>query len=151
MKFILRLAALASLIVAPSHATVPSWSANQASAWAFVTAAWKKHADAGTWYESMDPNFYGWTTGYPVPTDRATHKRRADVFGAEGKILFHRLDPLAVAVSADTAIAFYFAEIVELDHKGVRKTSSQRCSNTLVRKRAEWQILGWMCDTKVES
>ncbi len=151
MKYLLRLAALTSLVAAPSHAADRSWSAEQASAWAFVTTAWQRHADAGTWYKSMDPNFYGWTTGYPVPTDRATHKRRADVFGAEGKILFHRLDPLAVAVSADTAIAYYFAEIVEQDHKGVRKTSSQRCSNTLVRKRSEWHILGWMCDTKAES
>lgn len=150
MKCLYRLAALVSLIAAPSLAAAQAWNADQASAWAFVTTAWQRHADAGTWYEAMDPAFYGWTTGYPVPTNRATHRRRAEIFGAEGKILFHRLDPLAVTVSGNTAIAYYFAEIVEQDHKGTRKTSAQRCSNTLVRKRAEWHILGWMCDTKAD-
>lgn len=150
MIHLTKLAVFAVLMIAPSIASSQSWNAEQNSAWAFVQSAWDRHADAGTWYQSMDPGFFGWTTGYPVPTGRETFKRRADVFGAEGKLLFHRLDPLAITVTNDTAIAYYFAEIVEQDHKGLRKTSVQRCSNTLVRKRGEWNIFGWMCDTKSE-
>lgn len=151
MKFLHRLAILISLSATPSLAAPQQWNTEQVSAWAFVTTAWQRHADAGTWYKAMAPEFYGWTTGYPVPTDRSTHKKRTDLFGPEGKILFQRLDPLAVTVSGDTAIAYYFAEIVEQDHKGTRKTSVQRCSNTLIRKQVEWYILGWMCDTKTEN
>ena len=151
MTYFGRLTVLVSFLAMPSLAPAQVRSAEQASVWAFVTSAWQRHADAGTWSQAMHPDFYGWTTGYPVPTDRATHKKRAEVFGAEGKLLFHRLDPLAVTVSGDTAIAYYFAEIVEQDYKGARKTSTQRCSNTLVRERAMWSILGWMCDTRSEN
>ena len=97
----------------------------------------------------MDPAFHGWTTGYPVPTARVTHKRRSDIFGKEGKILFYRLDRLAMVVKKDTALLYCFAEIVEEDHKAVRKTSVQRCSNTLIRAEREWRILGWMCDPQL--
>jgi hypothetical protein len=150
MKCIRILTALLAISAAPSLASPRPWNADQTSAWAFVTDAWQRHADPGTWYQAMDPHFFGWTTGYPVPTDRLTHRRRAEIFGAEGQILFHRLDPLAVTISGDTAVAYYFAEIVEKNHEGTRKTSVQRCSNTLVRTRGEWSILGWMCDTKTE-
>jgi len=148
MRHFLRIAALTALLVSPSTILAKSWSKEQTSAWEFVNKAWARHADDGSWYQSMDPGFYGWTTGYPVPTDQATHKRRSDVFGNEGKILFYRLDPLAIVVKDNTAILYYFAEIVEEDHKAVRKTSVQRCSNTLIRTEREWRILGWMCDTQ---
>ena len=148
MRACLGIAALAALVASPSPARAASWNEEQASAWAFVSRAWARHADDGSWYQAMDPAFQGWTTGYPVPTDRETHRRRSEVFGKEGKLLFHRLDPLAITVKNDTAILYYFAEIVEEDHKAVRKTSVQRCSNTLVRSAGEWRLLGWMCDTQ---
>lgn len=148
MGLTLRLTALAALAASPSTLLASSWNKEQASAWEFVSKAWDRHADDGSWYQSMDPAFQGWTTGYPVPTDRATHQRRSKVFGKEGKILFYRLDPLAITTKGDTAVLYYFAEIVEEDHRAVRKTSVQRCSNTLVRSDREWRILGWMCDTR---
>jgi hypothetical protein len=148
MKPLLRIAALAALVASPSTILANSWNEEQASAWKFVSMAWERHADDGSWYQSMDPSFYGWTTGYPFPTDRVTHKRKSEVFGKEGKILFFRLDPLAIVVKNNTAILYYFAEIIEEDHKSIRKTSVQRCSNTLIRSEREWRILGWMCDTQ---
>jgi hypothetical protein len=131
-----------------SQAHAQTWNAQQAEVWAFISSAWERHADADTWHEVLDPAGYGWNTDYPVPTNHATMRRRAAVFGPEGSILFQRVDPVAITVSGDTAIAYYFANLVETDHAGKRKTSTERCADTLIRRSGQWRMLGWLCETK---
>jgi hypothetical protein len=132
-----------------NQAQAQTWNAQQTEVWGFISSAWDRHADADTWHEVVDPVGFGWNTDYPVPTNHATMRRRAAVFGPEGSILFHRVDPLAITVSGDTAIAYYFANVVETDHAGKRKSSTERCADTLVRRSGQWRFLGWLCETKV--
>ncbi|WP_340586284.1 hypothetical protein [Erythrobacter alti] len=132
-------------LAAPAHAQ--EWSAEQSEAWTFVSSAWAEHTDPGTWHEDLDPAGYGWNNQYPVPTSRDQMAARTRVFGSEGEVLYYRLDPIKITVSGDTAIAYYFANIVETDHEGERDTSVERCADTLVKRSGEWRFLGWMCES----
>jgi hypothetical protein len=147
MKVVLG-AALVALVTLSTAANSQTWNPEQAGVWNFISGAWDRHADADTWHEVMDQAGHGWNTEYPVPTNHATMRRRAAVFGREGKILFHRVDPLAITVSGDTAIAYYFANIVETDHAGKRQTTTERCADTLIRRSGQWRFLGWICESK---
>ena len=140
--------ALVGLSVMAAPLQAQEWADNQAEVWTYVSSSWEKHTDAGTWDEELDPAGYGWNTDYPVPTSRSQMAARNAVFGAEGKVLHYRLDPIKIAVNGDTAIAYYYANIVETNHEGKRQTSTERCADTLIKRDNEWRFLGWLCETK---
>lgn len=136
-------------IAAPLSAQV--WNNDQSEVWTYVSQSWAKHADPGTWAEELDPNGYGWNTDYPVPTSRDQMAARNRVFGAEGKVLYYQLDPIKIAVSGDTAIAYYYANVIETNYEGKRENSTERCADTLVKRSGQWRFLGWLCETKSSS
>ncbi|GGC17675.1 hypothetical protein GCM10011371_01480 [Novosphingobium marinum] len=129
-------------------ASAQEWSPAQGEVWTQVSAAWEKHVDAGTWAEMLDPAGYGWNTNYPVPTSRSQMASRASVFGPEGKVLYYQLDPVKIAVNGDTAIAYYYANVVETNYKGERETMFERCADTMIKRGGSWRFLGWLCETK---
>lgn len=124
------------------------WNPQQAEVWNFVSGSWAEHVDPGTWSEDLDPGGFGWNTDYPVPTSRDQMAARTRVFGPEGKVLYYQLDPVKISVSGDTAIAYYYANIVETDHAGKRQNNVERCADTLIKRGGEWRFLGWLCETK---
>jgi len=145
VKFAITAFALGA-IAAPLSAQ--QWTDNQTEVWTYVSESWSEHVDPGTWSEELDPNGYGWNTDYPVPTSRDQMAARTRVFGAEGKVLHYQLDPIKIAVSGDTAIAFYYANVVETNYEGKRENSTERCADTLVKRGGQWRFLGWFCETK---
>ena len=150
MKFLATIAILASAALT-TPAMAQEWNAEQAEVWTHVSGAWEDNVEGSTWHTVLDPNGYGWNTDYPVPASRDQMASRTSVFGAEGEILFYQLDPVKISVNGDTAIAFYFANIVENNHKGERETSVERCADTLVKRDGKWHFLGWLCETKSSS
>nr|WP_137677377.1 hypothetical protein [Parerythrobacter lutipelagi] len=142
-------AVAATIAVSPVHAQ--SWSSEQSEVWTFVSDAWAEHAENGTWYEVVDPNGYGWNSDYPVPSSRDQMRARNNVFGQEGEILYRQLDPVKISVNGDTAIAYYYANLVEKNYKGERETSVERCADTLIKRDGAWRFLGWACQTKTDS
>ena len=143
--------ALASLAALAAPLQAQQWAGNQTEVWTYVSSSWEKHVDKGTWAEELDPAGFGWNTDYPVPTSRSEMAARNGVFGAEGKVLYYRLDPIKIAVNGDTAIAYYYANIVETNHAGKRESSTERCADTLVKRSGKWRFLGWLCETKSSS
>ncbi|MBX7541031.1 nuclear transport factor 2 family protein [Qipengyuania sphaerica] len=146
MKLVSSLALGLALVAAPLSAQ--TWSKEQTEVWKFVSDAWASHADSDTWHTVLDDSGFGWGNRWPVPTSKAEMKRRADVFGKEGEVLYYRLDPLQITVSGDTAIAYYYAGITETDHKGERENSREMCADTLVKRGGQWRFLGWNCFSK---
>jgi hypothetical protein len=147
MKSIFSTVAIAGAVLVAAQANAQSWNAEQSEVWTAVSASWDAHTAAGTWSEVLDPAGYGWNTKYPVPTNRTTMAEENRVVGPENTHVWHRLDPLAIAVSGDTAIAYYFARIVENDSDGERQNSTERCADTLIKRDGNWHFLGWMCET----
>lgn len=146
-NYLLPIASIA-LLMGSAPLAAQEWDSSQSEVWGYVSSAWSEHADAGTWAEELDPNGYGWNTNYPVPTSRDQMAESNRVFGSEGKVLYYRLDPIKIAVSGDTAIAYYYANIVETNYKGERETNVERCADTLVKRSGQWRFLGWLCETK---
>lgn len=151
MNFKLLAAASLATAAIAAPAAAQEWSQAQTDAWNYVSSSWQEHVDAGTWAEELDPGGYGWNTNYPVPTSRSQMAARAGVFGAEGTVLYYQLDPVKIAVNGDTAIAYYYANIVETNYKGERETSTERCADTLIKRDGQWRFLGWLCETQSAS
>ena len=147
MKLVSKLAVVATAALIATPASAQSWSKEQAEVWAWITDAWATHSDPGTWADVLDKDGYGMNGNYPVPTSQAEMSRGAAKFGAEGKVLHHRLDPLAITVSGDTAIAYYYAGITEENFKGERENNTDRCADVLVKRGGAWRFLGWHCVT----
>lgn len=147
MKSAMTIGVLAAAALTTSPLAAQEWSDEQAEVWGWVVNAWDEHADAGTWHEVLDDDGYGMNGNYPVPTSKAEIGRSASKFGSEGKVLHHRLDPLAITVSGDTAIAYYYAGITEENYKGERENNTEKCADTLVKRGNEWRFLGWHCLT----
>ncbi len=150
MKKSLILAAIGGLAFA-QPAAAQSWDAQQTEVWSYVASSWATHIEGSTWGDVLDPAGYGWNNAYPVPTSQAQMKARTRVFGKEGKILYYQIDPVKITVSGDTAIAYYYANIVENDHAGKRQTNVERCADTLIKRDGKWRFLGWNCSTKSSS
>lgn len=146
MQKLVTLAAMAALIVS-APATAQEWTAEQEEVWTWVVNAWDKHADPGTWSNVLADNGYGMNGNYPVPTSKAEMARGAAKFGAEGKVLHTRLDPLAITVSGNTAIVYYYAGITEENFKGERENSTEKCADVLQKSGGQWRFLGWHCVT----
>ena len=147
MKKSIILAAIGGFLMS-QPATAQEWSKEQAEVWNYVVWSWDKHVNTGTWAEVLDPNGYGWNSAYPVPVSRSQMTARNDVFGKEGKILYYQVDPIKIAVNGNTAIAYYYANIVETDHAEKRQNNIERCADTLIKRNDKWHFLGWFCETK---
>lgn len=143
MRKLIYIAVAGGLAAAPAQAQ--QWDGQQTEVWNAVVGAWDAYAEGSEWAKAMDPAAYGWNTEDPVPHSREQIAARAQVFGSEGKILYKQLDPVRIAVSGDTAVAYYFANIVETDHKGERQNTTERCADTLVKRGGGWRFLGWLC------
>lgn len=148
MKFYTLTITSLSLAAIATPLAAQQWEANQTEVWTAVSTAWADHVNSGTWAEVLDPAGYGWNTNYPVPTSRDQMAARNDVFGDEGEVLHYQLDPIKITVNGDTAIAYYYANIVEKNYEGKRESSIERCADTLVKRNGNWRFLGWFCETK---
>lgn len=146
MKKIGLIAASAALLIS-APVSAQEWSDDQSEVWQWVTNTWDKHSDPGTWAEVLSDDGYGMNDSYPVPTSKSEMARRAARFGSEGKVLFTRLDPLAITVSGDTAVVYYYAGVVEENYKGERDNSTEKCADVLQKNAGQWQFLGWHCTT----
>jgi opacity protein-like surface antigen len=145
------IAAAVLATIASQPAMAQEWSGAQSEVWSAVSNAWKTHAPDGSWANALDPAGFGWDTEYPVPNSRDQMTARAAIFGKETKLLYHRVDPIRIAVNGDTAIAYYFANVVETNHEGKRETRTERCADTLIKRGGSWRFLGWLCDVKSSS
>ncbi|HUG45985.1 MAG TPA: nuclear transport factor 2 family protein [Sphingomicrobium sp.] len=145
MKTRLALAAFSTILCFGSQAAAQSWSPAQSEVWQFVADSWDAHAAAQTWSEVLDPAGYGWNGSYPVPIDRTRMAQRIRAVGPENTHLYHRVDPVAITVNGDTAMAYYFAAVVEKDAQGARVNLTERCADTLIKRGGNWRYLGWHC------
>lgn len=141
-------AAVMAATLVPAGAAAQTWSREQTEVWQYISSIWERHNQTNTWHETLDPAGYGWWTTYPVPSSRETLARRFRLDPPAGKVIFYRIDPLAITVSGDTAMAFYFAQEIEADPDEKRHNSTSRCTDTLIRRSGQWRVLGWFCDKK---
>lgn len=142
---IIGFAAIAAVALGGAPAVAQQWSGQQTEVWSAVTDSWKRNVDNGSWHTDMLANAHGWGGNGVVPNSSADIQRASSIFGAEGKVLNYRLSPVRISVHGDAAVAHYFIEITENDHKGERDNSTERCSDTLVKDGGRWKFLGWGC------
>lgn len=142
---IIYLAAPAAIALGCSPAAAQQWDAQQTEVWTAVSDSWNRNIDNGAWHVDMVANAYGWGGNSIVPNSLGDIQRNSSIFGAEGKVLNHRLSPVRISIHGDTAVAHYFAEVTENDHEGKRESTTERCSDTLVKHEGTWKFLGWGC------
>lgn len=146
MKFTIATISAFAMFGLSAGANAQSLNDAEAEVWSFVEEAYAEHQAGGTWHEVLHEDGFGWgSADYPMGRDRETIERYAGALGGEGEILFVEMTPVRISLAGDTAIAFYYTNVISTDHKGDRSTNATQCADTLVRTDGEWQFLGWGC------
>ena len=122
-----------------------TWSPEQREVWAVVEEAWQAEAAKDlTWVDRfVHPSARVWSNRYPMPRDHSSQRKWSRYRAENLTTLAHELNPVAIVVQGNTAVAhYYYSEAME-DRKGDRKTEHGRYTDVLVREDGQWKFLAW--------
>lgn len=144
IKFLAAAAALCLSCFAPmASAQMPTWSAEQQSAWKLVSDSWVDDvAQNGKWPANYaDPQFIGWSPDVPSPRGLAASVRWSRFSEKQGKVIHYEITPQAIALSGNTAVVSYTLLIIH--QRGTDKPSNDQeaITETLVRSGSSWKYL----------
>jgi hypothetical protein len=126
-----------------AHAQMPTWSAEQQTAWKLVSDSWVDDvAQNGKWpAQYADPQFIGWSPDVPSPRGLAASIRWSRFSETQGKVIHYEITPQAIALSGNTAVVSYTLLIVY--QRGTDKPShdQEAITETLVRSGSSWKYL----------
>lgn len=151
MRSFLAAAALAASfpMAAPAMAQAPSWSSEQQSVWAVIEQSWRDEvARNGKWPGSYtDPNMTAWGPEWPMPRNAASLERWTRFQDKQGKSLEYEIQPMAIAISGNTAVVNYGAvtmwqrEVPRGESPPKPERDMTALSETLVRTAGGWKFL----------
>jgi hypothetical protein len=79
-----------------------------------------------------------------MPRDLETARRWNRYNDSTYDVLEFSIDPVAIIIEGNTAVAFCFGSIATEDLKGERETANFREADVLVRVDGQWKFLAWM-------
>lgn len=122
---------------------MPSWTAEQQSAWKVVSDSWVDDtAGNGKWpAEYADPQFYGWGPDTPSPRGLNASIAWSRFSEKQQKVLHYEITPVAIAISGNTAVASYTLLMVTQRGTDKPETSREGITETLVRSGGTWKYL----------
>jgi ketosteroid isomerase-like protein len=142
---ILRLPALAALLLSFSFAFAQDEPNAQADVWAVVEAAWNADEKGDKkWIDRMlTDDFVGWGKGSPAPRSKTSTKMWDRFNDSQGRGVAHELYPLSIIVHGDTAVVHYLYSMAYEDKQGKVEISNGRYSDVLIRTGDGWKFLSW--------
>ena len=151
MRILFAAAALtcAAIPSLPLIAQAPTWSAEQQSVWAVIEQSWKDEtARNGKWPGSYtDPNMMAWGPEWPMPRNAASMERWTRFQDKQGKSLEYEIQPMAIAISGNTAVVNYASvnmwqrEVPRGETQPKPERETYALSETLVRTAGGWKML----------
>lgn len=146
----LRIALASSLtLLTPSEAVAQEWSQEQQEVLAHLEACWDawESKDLQLWGATCrpDPNFRHWPAEDGAPETLNTWRTRAAYLWSTAEVAYPMRDlrPLAVQVSGDTAIIYFYVTSVRTQD-GVATTVQERRTEVFRRVSGQWTLLGGM-------
>jgi len=144
MKNVLKLiVAVAALASANAFAQMPAWNDSQEAVWAYVAKSWEDDvAENGRWpAEYTHASYVGWGD-----TDVAPRGRDAEIAwnrfqDGRSTVIWHEINPLAIAVAERTAVVMYYATMIVEDEDEETERVMLGIVETLIRHDGGWKYL----------
>jgi hypothetical protein len=132
-----------SMLSVQASAQMPTWSAEQQSAWKVVSDSWVDDvAQNGKWpAQYADPQFIGWSPDVPSPRGLAASIRWSRFNETQGKVIHYEITPQAIAISGSTAVVSYTLLIVSQRGTDKPDRDQEGITETLVRSGNTWKYL----------
>jgi hypothetical protein len=122
-----------------------TWTAEQQEVWKFEEQQWKTEAakDA-SWIDTMvHANLRYWTTGDPMPRDKASLKRWSRLGYEDDTVREHEIFPISVTITGNVAVAQYRYMIATENYKKERETVTGHYTDVLIKENGRWLFLAW--------
>jgi ketosteroid isomerase-like protein len=141
------------MIAAPIIAQEPKFTPEQREVWSMEEKYWQvvKAADAGGYLSLWDERFVGWPPSSPGPVGKDFIRRDPFVFFRDQKLESARLEPKAVQMFGDVAIAYYLVTGTYRRKDGSTYSETLRVTHTWRKTGRNWQIIGGMGATAVSA
>jgi ketosteroid isomerase-like protein len=120
------------------------WNAAQKEVWKNVEAFWARDAaaDVEGYLSYIDDGYVGWNLNDPLPTDKARYRRYYEHASKREKTVFYDIQPVAINVVGNVAIAHYYYFIVVRDADGKERDVSGRWADIWMKQGDRWALIG---------
>jgi ketosteroid isomerase-like protein len=130
--------------VLPSSASGQQWSSAQTDVWAAVKRGWEalRVEDVDAFMATLHPQFLGWNMVREVPLDFAAERSGTVAFLAEYDWVSYEIEPVAIRVVGDEAVAHYrYREVVRKTGDATVHEEKGRATQVLKRQQGGWKTL----------
>ena len=134
---------LAMTAYAPA-ASAQTWSPEQQEIWRLEDQQWRMAAAKDyTWIETMvHPNLSFWTTGEPMPRNKASLSRWSRSDSASTTTQWE-VFPISVTITGNVAVAQYRYQVASVNYKKEPETVTGRYTDVFIKDGTRWLFIAW--------
>lgn len=120
------------------------WSAAQKEVWKNVETYWALDAAGNTegFLAYFHTDYAGWSTANGMPGNKEAARKFTTYGHKTSKTLVYDLQPAAIKIHGNTAIAHYHYVQIVKDGTGKDKESSGRWTDILMKQGDKWVLIG---------
>jgi len=120
------------------------WSAAQKGVWKNVEAYWDLWAkrDLEGFLSYFHTDYSGWFNRASLPSDKASGRKGISHSFQTIKILVREINPVAIKIHGNVAIAHYYFSFIRRDAEGKESNRSGRWTDILMKQGDKWVLIG---------
>jgi ketosteroid isomerase-like protein len=136
--------AIAVLLLLPSaYLVAQEWSAAQKEIWKVeeeTMAAFEK-GDVEKLMSYIHPDYRGSGHGSPIPVDKSTARKQVELMTKTYKITYYSMQPTAIQVFGNTAIAHYILTMSTKSLDGKEAQTQTAWTDVFVKQGDKWLVV----------
>ena len=120
------------------------WSAAQKEVWKNVESYWVLYAAGDTegFMAYLHPDYVGWGIGDAIPSNKEVARKFVAHSHKTATTLLYDIQPVAIKIHGNIAIAHYYWKDVIKDAEGKEKVVSGRWTDILMKQSDKWVLIG---------
>ena len=147
MSRLIKTASLVSLVLLTlaGTAAAQTWSQEQKEIWTFEEQQWQMEKDKdASWIDTMvHANLSYWSTGSPMPQNKASLTRWNRYSSANSTVLEQELSPISATITGNVAVVQYSYRIARENYKKERETVTGHYMDVLLKEGGSWRFIAW--------
>jgi len=137
------------ILLSTSAVFSQKWNRKQKDVWSVVEKSWTdwKSGNTEAVKASLHDSYHGWSSDQPFPLGKNGESSMYDWKTANSEIQYFMLDPVRIVVVKNVAVVHYFVTFSIQRTEGektISETMSRKNTETFIRKRGNWLLLGAM-------
>jgi hypothetical protein len=128
-----------------SAAAAQTWNAQQQEVWRLEQQQWQMAKDKdASWIDKMvHPNLSYWDNDQVAPQNKASLARWNRYNSRNFTVLEQELNPIAMTITGNIAVAQYRYTIARENYKKERETFTGRYTDVFVKDGGQWKFIAW--------